>query len=112
MGEWSPENIGGAWQGGGRGQVGDHFLVLLRALKARQTGGTLASPHAGRAWPAWTLPGGWEEHPPGHASSTAPSACGRTRAGRCAGPNGWGPAGHQGVQRPREIHTAGVREVR
>jgi hypothetical protein len=25
MGEWSPENIGGEWQGG-RGKVDDHFL--------------------------------------------------------------------------------------
>ena len=31
MGEWSPENIGGEWQGGGRGQVGDHFLGHNRA---------------------------------------------------------------------------------
>ena len=26
MGEWSPENIGGEWQGGGSGKVGDRFL--------------------------------------------------------------------------------------
>ena len=26
MGEWSPENIGGEWQGGGSGQVGDRFI--------------------------------------------------------------------------------------
>jgi polyketide cyclase/dehydrase/lipid transport protein len=26
MGEWSPENIGGEWQNGGSGQVGDRFL--------------------------------------------------------------------------------------
>ena len=26
MGEWSPENIGGEWQGDGRGQVGDHYI--------------------------------------------------------------------------------------
>src|SRR5262249_56247521 len=26
MGEWSPENIGGEWQSGGSGQVGDRFL--------------------------------------------------------------------------------------
>src|SRR6266508_5653038 len=31
MGEWSPENIGGEWQGGGRGQVGDRFLGHNRA---------------------------------------------------------------------------------
>ena len=31
MGEWSPENIGGEWQGGGRGKVGDHFLGHNRA---------------------------------------------------------------------------------
>jgi len=31
MGEWSPENIGGEWQGGGSGQVGDHFLGHNRA---------------------------------------------------------------------------------
>ena len=31
MGEWSPENIGGAWQGGGSGQVGDRFLGHNRA---------------------------------------------------------------------------------
>src|SRR5262249_29426042 len=31
MGEWSPENVGGEWQGGGRGQVGDHFLGHNRA---------------------------------------------------------------------------------
>ena len=36
MGEWSPENVGGEWQGGGRGQVGDHWSrtcwlrILLR----------------------------------------------------------------------------------
>ena len=26
MGEWSPENIGGEWQGGGSGKVGDRYL--------------------------------------------------------------------------------------
>src|SRR5438034_3841222 len=26
MGEWSPENIGGEWQGGGSGKVGDRFI--------------------------------------------------------------------------------------
>jgi hypothetical protein len=26
MGEWSPENIGGEWQNGGSGQVGDRFI--------------------------------------------------------------------------------------
>ena len=26
MGEWSPENIGGEWQGGGNGKVGDRFI--------------------------------------------------------------------------------------
>ena len=26
MGEWSPENIGGEWQGSGSGQVGDRFI--------------------------------------------------------------------------------------
>jgi hypothetical protein len=26
MGEWSPENIGGEWQGGGSGQVGDRYI--------------------------------------------------------------------------------------
>ena len=26
MGEWSPENIGGEWQGSGSGKVGDRFL--------------------------------------------------------------------------------------
>jgi Polyketide cyclase / dehydrase and lipid transport len=26
MGEWSPENIGGEWQSGGSGQVGDRFI--------------------------------------------------------------------------------------
>jgi len=31
MGEWSPENIGGEWQGGGSGQVGDHFIGQNRA---------------------------------------------------------------------------------
>jgi hypothetical protein len=31
MGEWSPENIGGEWQGGGRGQVGNRFLGHNRA---------------------------------------------------------------------------------
>jgi hypothetical protein len=31
MGEWSPENIGGEWQGGGNGQVGDRFLGHNRA---------------------------------------------------------------------------------
>ena len=31
MGEWSPENTGGEWQGGGSGQVGDHFLGQNRA---------------------------------------------------------------------------------
>src|SRR5215831_398879 len=31
MGEWSPENIGGEWQGGGSGQVGDRFLGHNRA---------------------------------------------------------------------------------
>src|SRR5438445_1749111 len=31
MGEWSPENIGGEWQGGGSGQVGDRFIGHNRA---------------------------------------------------------------------------------
>ena len=31
MGEWSPENTGGEWQGGGRGQVGDRFTGQNRA---------------------------------------------------------------------------------
>jgi len=31
MGEWSPENIGGEWQGGGSGTVGDRFLGHNRA---------------------------------------------------------------------------------
>src|SRR5262249_37254813 len=26
MGEWSPENIGGEWQGGGSGQVGERYI--------------------------------------------------------------------------------------
>ena len=26
MGEWSPENIGGEWQGGGSGKVGDRYI--------------------------------------------------------------------------------------
>ncbi len=26
MGEWSPENIGGEWLGGGSGKVGDRFI--------------------------------------------------------------------------------------
>ena len=26
MGEWSPENIGGEWQGGGNGKVGDRYI--------------------------------------------------------------------------------------
>ena len=26
MGEWSPENLGGEWQGSGRGRVGDRFI--------------------------------------------------------------------------------------
>jgi hypothetical protein len=26
MGEWSPENIGGEWQDGGRGKVGDRYI--------------------------------------------------------------------------------------
>lgn len=31
IGEWSPENTGGEWQDGGRGQVGDRFLGHNRA---------------------------------------------------------------------------------
>ena len=31
MGEWSPENIGGEWQGGGSGKAGDRFLGHNRA---------------------------------------------------------------------------------
>ena len=31
MGEWSPENIGGEWQGGGSGKVGDRFIGHNRA---------------------------------------------------------------------------------
>ena len=31
MGEWSPENIGGEWQGGGSGKVGDRFTGHNRA---------------------------------------------------------------------------------
>src|SRR5262249_53324867 len=33
MGEWSPENIGGEWQEGGSGQVGDRFIGHNRAGK-------------------------------------------------------------------------------
>ena len=35
MGEWSPENIGGEWQGGGRGQVGDRYIGHNRTASAR-----------------------------------------------------------------------------
>ena len=31
MGEWSPENIGGEWQDGGSGQVGDRYIGHNRA---------------------------------------------------------------------------------
>jgi Polyketide cyclase / dehydrase and lipid transport len=31
MGEWSPENIGGEWQGGGSGQVGDRASIMASA---------------------------------------------------------------------------------
>jgi len=31
MGEWSPENIGGEWQDGGRGQGGDRYIGHNRA---------------------------------------------------------------------------------
>jgi len=31
MGQWSPENIGGEWQNGGSGKVGDRFLGHNRA---------------------------------------------------------------------------------
>jgi hypothetical protein len=31
MGEWSPENIGGEWQNGGSGKVGDRYIGHNRA---------------------------------------------------------------------------------
>ena len=31
MGEWSPENIGGEWQGGSSGKVGDRYIGHNRA---------------------------------------------------------------------------------
>jgi hypothetical protein len=31
MGEWSPENIGGEWQDGGSGKVGDRYIGHNRA---------------------------------------------------------------------------------
>jgi Polyketide cyclase / dehydrase and lipid transport len=31
MGEWSPENIGGEWQDGGNGKVGDRYIGHNRA---------------------------------------------------------------------------------
>src|SRR5687767_5796747 len=49
MGDWSPENIGGEWQGGGSGQVGDRFLGHNRARRARMVGA--GDGHCGRAWP-------------------------------------------------------------
>jgi len=33
MGEWSPENIGGEWQHGGSGKVGDRFIGHNRTPK-------------------------------------------------------------------------------
>ena len=34
MGEWSPENIGGEWQDGGSGQVGDRYIGHNRTASA------------------------------------------------------------------------------
>jgi Polyketide cyclase / dehydrase and lipid transport len=31
MGEWSPENIGGEWQAGGTGRMGDRYIGHNRA---------------------------------------------------------------------------------
>src|SRR5262249_32781593 len=33
MGEWSPENIGGEWQNGGSGKVGDRYIGHIRTAE-------------------------------------------------------------------------------
>ena len=48
MGEWSPENIGGEWQGGGSGNVGDRYIGHNRT-SARVVGA--GDGHCGRARP-------------------------------------------------------------
>ena len=48
MGEWSPENIGGEWQHGGSGKVGDRYISHNRT-SARVVGA--GAGHRGRARP-------------------------------------------------------------
>ena len=48
MEEWSPENIGGEWQGGGSGNVGDRYIGHNRT-SARVVGA--GDGHRGRARP-------------------------------------------------------------
>ena len=44
MGEWSPENIGGEWQGGGSGKMGDRFIGHNRAGERTADGSRQARP--------------------------------------------------------------------
>ena len=72
MGEWSPENIGGEWQDGGSGEVGDRFLGHNRAAER-----------------AWSVPVMVTVAERGRlCSSRTPMT-----APTCAGPIVWSPAG-------------------
>lgn len=43
MGAWSPEHIGGAWQGGSSGKVGDRSSGHTLDARARYTEGMLTT---------------------------------------------------------------------
>ena len=49
MGEWSPENIGGEWQDGGSGKVGDRYHRPQSDQRALVVGA--GDGHRGRARP-------------------------------------------------------------
>jgi hypothetical protein len=73
MGEWSPENIGGEWQDGGSGQVGDRFLGHNRTRER-----------------SWSVPVMVTVAERGRCFEfvTHPDA-----GPMCAGPTAWSPAG-------------------
>ncbi len=73
MGEWSPENIGGEWQGGGSGKVGDRYIGHNQARERSWSAPVLVTvAERGRCFEFVTAP---------------------TKARMCAGPTAWSPAG-------------------
>ena len=69
MGEWSPENLGGEWQGGGSGKVGDRYIGHNRTAERSWSVPVLVTvAERGRCFEFVTRP---------------------TKARMCAGPTAW-----------------------